>query len=122
MDILLEKELSDMNKTLLTGRLTRDAELLDFSSSERKAVKFILAVDRPYKNFNSNQTADFIPVVYFTNYASKIISYLTKGRLISVSGRISVRTAKSEDGSKRYFTDIIADNIDFLDSIKSKAL
>lgn len=111
-----------MNKTLLTGRLTRDAELLEFNNGKRKAIKFTLAVDRKYKSTDGEKLTDFIPVTYFANHADKLLNYLTKGRLISVSGRISTSSAQGEDGNKHYYTNITADSIDFLDSQKNKAL
>jgi single-strand DNA-binding protein len=111
-----------MNNVLLTGNLTRDAEILEFQSSERKAIKLTLAVNRRYKNADGTKEADFIPVIYFTNYAHKLISYLTKGRSISISGKLSIRSVNKDDGTKRYYTDVVADNIDFLGSNTAKAL
>ena len=111
-----------MNNVLLTGRLTRDAELLAFNNGERKAIRFTLAVERVYKSTSDGKDADFIPVIYFTNYAHKLIDYLTKGRLMSVSGKLSIRSVEGEGGIRRYFTDVVANNLDFLESNKLKAL
>jgi single-strand DNA-binding protein len=111
-----------MNNVLLTGNLTQDAELLEFNNGERKAIKFTLAVKRMYKNTNGDKDADFIPVIYFTNYAHKLIDHLTKGRLISVGGKINIRSVEGDDGTKRYFTNVVADNIDFLNSNKLKIM
>jgi single-strand DNA-binding protein len=110
-----------MNSVLLTGRLTKDAELIDYSSSSRKAIKFTLAVERGFKNAEGEKTADFVPIIYFTNHANKLIEYLTKGKLISVSGKISIRTVEQESGGKKQFTNIVASKIDFLSSSKKKA-
>lgn len=111
-----------MNKVFLIGRLTKDAELLFVGSGDRNALKFTLAVDRDYKNASGEKETDFIPVVYFTSYAHKLIDHLTKGRLISVSGKLKIRSIEGEGGKRRYFTDIEADSIDFLDSKKAQAL
>lgn len=111
-----------MNKVLLTGRLTKDAEILEFHKGGKSALKFTLAVGRTSKKASDGKDADFIPVTYFTEYASKLAEYLLKGRQISVSGKISVRSFEGEDNKKRYYTDILADSVDFLDSKKSKAL
>lgn len=110
-----------MNNVLLIGRLTRDAELLEINNGERSALKFTLAVERTYKK-DGESKADFIPVVYFTDAAFKLIDYLTKGRLISVSGRITVRSVEREGEGKKYYTNIEANSINFLDSKKSKAI
>lgn len=111
-----------MNNVLLTGNLTKDAELLEFNNGEGKAVKFTLAVGRMYKNANGDKDADFIPIIYFTNHAHKLVDYLAKGSLVSVSGKISIRSVEGADGSKRYFTNVVADNIDFLNNNKSKVM
>lgn len=105
-----------MNKVLLIGRLTRDAELTEINDGGRKVIKFTLAVDRRYKNASDGKDADFLPVVYFTNYADKLIAYLLKGRRISVTGTISVRSTPGEAETRKYYTNIVADNIEFLDN------
>jgi single-strand DNA-binding protein len=110
-----EREWIKLNKVLLTGRLTRDAELLNYENGVRRAIKFTLAVQRRFKNTKENNDADFIPVVYFTNHADKLISNLTKGKHISVTGNLSVRSVEGEGGSRKYFTDVNADNIEFLE-------
>jgi single-strand DNA-binding protein len=119
---MIKKEWSIMNNVLLTGNLTKDAELLEFNNGEGKAIKFTLAVTRKYKNANGDKDADFIPIIYFTNYAHKLIDYLTKGSVVSVAGKISIRSVEGEDGSKRYFTNVVAENIDFLNNNKSKVM
>lgn len=111
-----------MNNVLLTGRLTKDAEILEFHKSGKSALKFTLAVERTYKKASDGKDADFIPVTFFTDYASKLVEYLLKGRLISVTGKISVSSFEGDDNKKKYYTSILADSIDFLDSKKSKAL
>jgi single-strand DNA-binding protein len=111
-----------VNNVLLTGRLTKDAEVLEFHKGGKSALKFTLAVERTYKKASDGKDVDFIPVTYFTEYAFKLAEYLLKGRQISVTGKISVRSFEDKDNKKKYFTDVLADRIDFLDSKKSKAL
>lgn len=111
-----------MNKVVLIGRLTKDAEPIILNGSARNGLKFTLAVDREYKNANGDKETDFIPVAYFTEHADKLIEYLTKGRLVSVSGKIKIKTLTDANGKKTYFTDIEADHIDFLDSKKNSAI
>jgi single-strand DNA-binding protein len=118
----MRKGVRKMNNVLLTGNLAQDAELLEFSNGERTAVKFTLAVTKNHKNLNGKKDADFIPVIYFTNYASKLVDLLYKGRHITASGKISVRVVEGTDGSKKYFTNVVANNIEFLSSNKLKAL
>lgn len=110
-----------MNNVLLVGRLTQDSELFEFNNGEGKAIKFTLAVKRRTKNSSDGKDADFIPVIYFADFAQKLEEYLTKGKLISVSGKIRIQSVEGKDGAKMYFTNIVADNIEFLSSNK-KAL
>ncbi len=111
-----------MNKVMLIGRLTKDAELIVLNSSSRNGLKFTLAIDRQYKNSNGEKETDFVPVAYFTEHTNKLMEYLTKGRLVSVSGKIRVKSLEDANGKRSYFTNIEADRIDFLDSKKSNAI
>lgn len=111
-----------MNNVSLTGRLTRDAEVLKINDGGRSVIKFTLAVQRTYKSASDNVDADFIPVSYFTSHADKLMEHLTKGRMISVAGKISVRSHDGTDGIKRYYTNVEAGKIDFLDSKKVEAI
>lgn len=110
-----------MNKAILIGRLTRDQEIR-YTQSGTAVATFSLAVDRPYahkeKAEQNQQTADFIPIIAWRKLAEIVGNNLTKGRRIMVEGRIQVRSYNAQDGSKRYMTEVIADNIEFLDSKK----
>jgi len=110
-----------MNKVILIGRLTRDPEVR-YTQSGIAVCTFTLAVDRRYarKNENSGQpTADFIPIVAWRKLAEICGNNLTKGRRISVEGSMQTRNYEAQDGTKRYVTEVIADEIEFLDSRNS---
>lgn len=111
-----------VNKVMLIGRLTRDAELIVLNNSSRKGLKFTLAIDRQYKSSNGEKETDFIPVAYFTEHADKLMEYLTKGRLVFVSGKIRIKSLEDANGKRSYFTNIEADHINFLDSKKENAI
>lgn len=112
-----------MNKVLLTGRLARDAEVRQASSSlEKGRLFFTLAVQREYKNVNGEKEADFIPIIMWTKFADKLKMCLTKGKRISVTGWINVSSYEASDGQKKYSTQIVAENIEFLDSKKNEAV
>ncbi len=110
-----------MNKVMLIGRLTKDSEIIKLQNSTRGAVKFILAVDRVFSK-NKEKQADFIQVIYWSDHADKMCSYLLKGKLIGVSGKITTGSYTSDTGNKKYFTMVQADNIKFLESKKEKAM
>lgn len=111
-----------MNNVLLTGRLTKNAELLSINKGNKTALKFTLAVQRTYKNSSGEKGTDFIPVIYFIDSSSKLIDYLEKGRLISVSGNLRVHCVENEGKSKKYYTDVVANKVYLLDSKNKKAL
>ncbi len=115
------REVYLMNKAILIGRLTRDPEVR-YTQSGVAVCTFTLAVDRRFarKDANDGQpTADFIPIVAWRKLAEVCGNNLIKGRRISVEGRIQVRSYEAQDGSRRYVTEIVADEIEFLDSKNS---
>jgi len=103
-----------MNKITLVGRLVRDPELRTTNSGTAYA-KFTIAVDRRFKQEGQPQ-ADFIPVVAWGKQAEIINQYLVKGRQIAVSGRIQISSYDAKDGTKRYATDVVLEEFDFIGS------
>ena len=103
-----------MNKVILVGRLARDPELRTTGGGQ-SVCRFTVAVDRRFKR-DGQPTADFISVVAFGKQAELINQYLGKGRRIALEGRIQTGSYTANDGSKRYTTDVILDNFDFIDS------
>lgn len=102
-----------MNKISLVGRLTKDP-LLSFAPGTGTAVvKFNLAVNRPHLDKNKPQEADFIPCVAFGKKAEAIANYVTKGHLFGLTGRLQINKYE-KDGVAKYSTDVIIDEIDFL--------
>ena len=105
-----------MNKAILIGRLTRDPELR-YTSSNRAVCQFTVAIDRPFTNQASGQReADFINVVAWDRTGENVGKYMTKGRIIAVEGRIQTRNYDNNEGRKVYVTEVIASNVQFLES------
>ena len=104
-----------MNKVVLIGRLTKDPELKFTAGTGTAVATFTLAVDRRFKK-EGQPSADFLPVVVWGKTAENTANYMSKGRLISVAGRIETRSYEAKDGSKRYVTEIVADEVKFLSS------
>ena len=108
-----------MNKAILIGRLTRDPELR-YTSSNRAVCQFTVAIDRPFTNQTTGEReADFINVVAWDKTGENIGKYMTKGRLIAVEGRIQTRNYDNNEGRKVYVTEVIASNVQFLESKNS---
>src|SRR5690606_17311424 len=82
-------------------------------------ASFRLAVDRPFTNEQGERETDFLPVVAWRNLAEVCANNLTKGRLVAVQGRIQTRSFQAQDGTTRWITEIVADNIRFLHSPKA---
>ncbi|WP_433748308.1 single-stranded DNA-binding protein [Paenibacillus amylolyticus] len=102
-----------LNRSILIGRLTRDPELR-YTPAGVAVTQFTLAVDRPFSN-NGEKEADFIPVVTWRQLAETCANYLRKGRLCAVEGRIQVRNYENNEGKRVYVTEVIADNVRFLE-------
>lgn len=103
-----------MNKVVLIGRLTKDPELRFTPGTGTAVATFTIAVDRRFKR-EGQQEADFIPVVVWGKPAENTANYMSKGRLIGISGRIQTRSYDAKDGSRRYITEVVADEVQFLD-------
>lgn len=103
-----------LNKVILIGRLTRDPDVRTTANNISVAT-FTLAVDRSYTNQQGEREADFIPIVVWRNLAETCGRYLTKGRLVAVSGRIQTRNYEGNDGQRRYITEVVADEVQFLE-------
>ena len=107
-----------MNKAILIGRLTRDPELRT-TSNDVSVTSFTIAVDRNFNNQQGEKETDFIPVVAWRKLADTCAKYLAKGRLVAVSGRMQVRSYEGKEG-KRYITEVVADEVQFLEKAESK--
>lgn len=107
-----------MNKVILVGRLTRDPEVRTMPNGNPVA-SFSLAINRPFKNKEGNVDADFINVSIFGRQAENVGKYVNKGSLIGCEGRIQTRSYDAQDGSKRYVTEVIADNVEFMSSSRN---
>ena len=107
-----------MNRVILIGRLTRDPDIR-YTQSGKAFCRSTVAVDRRFSRAaqqEGQQTADFIPVTCWDKLAEICGNNLTKGRRIGVEGRIQVRSYDGNDGQRKYATDVVADNVEFLDS------
>ena len=109
-----------MNKVFLIGRLTRDPELR-YTGSNIPVATFSLAVNRNFTGQSGEREADFISIVVWRKQAENVKNYLTQGSQVAIDGRIQTRTYDGEDGKKRYVTEVVADNVEFLGSKGSSA-
>ena len=102
-----------INRVFLIGNVARDPEQHTTQGGINKC-SFTLAVNRR-PNANGESTADFIPIVAWRQLADICGKYLTKGKKIAIVGHIQTRSYDAQDGSKRYVTEVIADELEFCD-------
>lgn len=104
-----------MNKAVLIGRLTKEPDLR-YTSTGLPVVVFSLAVDRNFKNANGEKETDFISCQAWRQTAELIAKYCHKGNRIACSGRIQTRSWTADDGQKRYVTEVVVEEVTFLES------
>lgn len=104
-----------INNTVLTGRLVQDPEL-KYTGSGVAVISFRLAVNRNFTNANGEREADFINCQAWRGTAEVIANNLNKGSLIGVEGRIQTRNYQDNDNKTVYITEVVVDNVTFLES------
>lgn len=105
----------NFNKVILGGRLTADPELRSTPNGVT-VTSFSIAVNRRFSGANSEQQTDFINCVAWRQQAEFISKYFRKGSSICVVGSIQTRSWTDQNGQKRYATDVVVDEVQFVDS------
>ncbi len=101
-----------MNKVILMGRMTKDAEL-KYTQSGTAVCSFSLAVNRRYKDNAGNYPVDFINCQAWRQTAEFISKYFSKGRMIAVCGSIQTRTWDDQSGKRHYATEVFVEEAHF---------
>lgn len=109
-----------LNKIVIMGRFTKDAELRR-TAAGKSVASFTVAVDRDFKGQNGEKETDFINCVAWGNTAEFISKYFNKGNMAVVEGRLQIRPYTTEDGQKRTAAEIVVNNIYFGESKKDTA-
>lgn len=102
-----------MNKVILVGNLTRDPELITTTNGV-SLCRFSLAVQRRFAGPDGEREADFVNIVVWRAQADNCYKYLKKGSKCGVVGSLQTRSYDAQDGTKRYSTDVVADEVEFL--------
>lgn len=103
-----------MNQIAIIGRLSKDVELKQ-TSQGTSVCTMNVAVNRLYKNADGEQEADFFNVVCWKGLADNCAKFLSKGKKVGVTGYLQNRSY-DQDGAKKYITEIVATNVEFLSS------
>lgn len=109
--------MNSLNKVQLIGNLTAEPEIRETPNGQ-KVANFSIATNRVWKDASGQkqEASDFHNVVAWTFLAELAEKYIEKGKKIYVEGRLSTRSWEADDGSKRYKTEIVAENIILLSS------
>ena len=102
-----------MNKVILSGRVTRDAELSYIPNAGVPKLSFGLAVERNYQKDKNNKKVDFINMEMIGQHTEKLAQYVTKGKAILVEGELNIDNYE-KDGERRSFTKVKVDRLEFL--------
>ena len=103
-----------MNKIILLGRLVKDPDVR-YTQTNKVVTQITIAVDRPYLNQEGQREADFIQVIFWGKQAETVGNNFKKGNRILVEGRLQIRSYEAKDGGKRYVTEVIANNFEFIE-------
>ena len=104
-----------MNKVFLIGNLAKDPELTTTNNGV-SLCKFTIAVPRRFAGNDGEREADFLPVIVWRGQADNCYKYLKKGSKAAISGSVQTRSYEGTDGQRRYITEIVADEVEFLNS------
>lgn len=107
-----------INNVVIVGRLTRDADLR-YTGSGIAVASFTVAVERPFTNAQGERETDFVSCVVWKKPAENLANFTRKGSQVAVAGRIQTRNYTGNDGKKVYVTEVVAENIQYLDSKKT---
>lgn len=102
-----------MNKVFLIGNLTRDPELSETNSGVA-LCRFAIAVNRRFSSGDAERQTDFFNVTAFRGQAENIARFCKKGNKVAVAGSIQIRNYEDNNGQRRTFVDVVADEVEFL--------
>lgn len=108
-----------MNNTQLIGRMTKDVDL-KYTPNGVAVANFTLAINRPFKNKNGENEADFINIVVWKKAAENVAQYMKKGSKVAVSGRLQSRTYQDKDEKTVFVTEVVSNSVEFLETKNSQ--
>lgn len=111
-----------LNHVVLIGNLTDDPELR-YTQSGMARARFSIAINRRWRDRDGNlqEETTFVPIVVWGQQAEHCVNFLAKGRAVAVEGRLRIDTYQTEEGERRKVAEVIARNVQFLDSRRDEA-
>lgn len=102
-----------MNRVEFIGNVTKDIELKK-SNNGLSYCNFTLAIPRPFKNGNGEKESDYIRIKAWRDLAENVCKYVHKGDKVAVCGKIQGNSYQDENGEKKYSTEVVADEVEFI--------
>jgi len=102
-----------MNRVEFIGNVTKDIELQK-SNNGLSYCNFTLAIPRPFKNGNGEKESDYIRIKAWRDLAENVCKYVHKGDKVAVCGKIQGNSYQDENGEKKYSTEVVADEVEFI--------
>lgn len=102
-----------MNKVILVGNLTKDPDLQQ-TTNGIPVCRFTLAVSRKFINSSGERETDFFNIIVWRGPGENCNKYLRKGSKCAIVGNLQNRSWEAQDGTKRYITEIVAEDVEFL--------
>ncbi len=104
-----------LNKVMLIGNLGKDPEMR-YTANGNAVTNFTMAVTRSYSGQEGRrEETEWFTIVTWNKLAELLGQHLQKGRKVYVEGRLTTRSWDGPDGQKRYRTEVVADQVLFLD-------
>src|SRR5699024_4114708 len=104
-----------LNRGVLTGRMTRNPDI-KYKQNGVVVANGNIACNRPFKNQQGENEADFINFVVWKKAAENLANYMKKGSQIGIDGRLQTRTYENNNGQTVFVTEVVADSVQFLES------
>ncbi len=104
-----------MNTVSMIGRTTKDLELKSFNEGKGFYTRFTIAINK-VSHKDLQPEADFINIVAWNGLAETLCKHLKKGSQLAITGRLSSSSYTDKDGNKRYSTEVVAEDVKFLDN------
>lgn len=112
--------MASLNKVILIGHLTADPELKQTQTGV-SVTSFTIGVTRRYVRAGEQSQSDFINIVAWRQTAEFICKFFKKGNAICICGSIQTRSYDAQDGTKRYITEVVADEATFVEKKSDRA-
>lgn len=110
-----------LNTVILIGRLVADPELRYIPSTGKAVATFNIAVDRGFTGKDGQKQTDFFNIVVWGKQAENVANYTSKGSQVAVRGNIQNRSYEAKDGTKKYITEIVAEQVQFLSKAQGES-